>query len=452
MRISNSRGDCLLALLSAVAIAILPSNLRSDDSTQTDRTFLTANCADCHSANSREGGFDLSEIHWPINDAKEISRWIQVVDKVASGKMPPRDAKPPSDAARSEFLDSLQKKLRDYQLNRQALEGRVVLRRLNRHEYANTLRDLLGVSTPIEEQLPEEGRADGFENVGNALNLSVAHLDRYLSAADQALKEATVSTRKPSTTKIRTDYEETWHDYNHGFQNLQWANAEDGKLAIRWTGSPANGTLRAWHPPIPDHRYRFRFRARAMTQRTVTDSKGVKSKEFFHDRHIIAKVSVASLLKDGSGFDDAYFELSPNDYREFVYETRVPEGHSFSLVPYRLVPVASDDRLMSDEMLAVVDWIEIEGPIYDGEWPPEGHRLMYGDLPLEPQDPTSIDSGLRVVSASPESDARRLIANFLSRAFRRPVEHSELETYLELFREQMRLNRPFDAALRAAYK
>ena len=108
--------------------------------------------------------------------------------------------------------------------------------------------------------------------------------------------------------------------------------------------------------------------------------------------------------------------------------------------------------MMSDEMLAVVDWIEIEGPIYDGEWPPAGHRLLYGDLPMEPQDPASIDSGLRVVSATPESDARRLIANFLCRAFRRPVENSELETYLELFREQMRLGRPFDAALRAAYK
>lgn len=453
MRISSIEKNFFLArLLSAVAIVFLSSNLRSEDSTQSENDFLIANCADCHSSDSREGGFDIGEIHWPIHEPKEISRWIKVLDKVALGKMPPRDAKQPSDSSRSEFIDSVRAKLHGYQLNRQSIEGRVVLRRLNRHEYANTLRDLLGVSTPIEEQLPEEGRADGFENVGNALNLSVAHLDRYLLAADQALNEATVSTRKPPTIKIRTDYEETWHDYNHGFQNLQWANAEDGKLAIRWTGSASNGTLRAWHPPVPDHRYRFRFRARAMTQRTVTDAKGAKSKEFFHDRHIIAKASTASLLKDGSGFEDAYFELSPDDYREFVYETRVPEGHSFSLVPYRLVPVAGDDRLMSDEMLAVVDWIEIEGPIYDGEWPPAGHRLLYGDLPMEPQDPASIDSGLRVVSATPESDARRLIANFLCRAFRRPVENSELETYLELFREQMRLGRPFDAALRAAYK
>lgn len=453
MRISSAGGDYFLTrLLAAVAIAFLSSNLRSDDSTQSENAFLKANCADCHSSSSREGGFDLSEIHWPVRAPKEMSRWIQVLDKVALGKMPPRDANQPSHSARTTFIDSVRTKLLDAQLNRQATEGRVVLRRLNRHEYANTLRDLLGVSTPIEELLPEEGRADGFENVGNALNLSVAHLDRYLIAVDQALNEATVSTRKPPTRKIRTDYEETWHDYNHGFQNLQWANADDGKLAIRWTGTSSNGTLRSWHPPFPDHRYRFRFRARAMMQRTVTDAKGAKSKEFFHDRRIVAKVSVASLLKDGSGFDEAYFELSPNDYREFMYETRVPEGHSFSLVPYRIVPVASDDRLMSDDMLAVVDWIEIEGPLYDGEWPPAGHRLMYGDLPMEPQDPAFMDSGLRVVSAAPESDARRLIAKFLPRAFRRPVDDSELETYLELFREQLRLGRPFDAALRAAYK
>jgi hypothetical protein len=431
---------------------ILAVDARSQDSTTSEQAFLASHCVDCHASDSGEGNFDISGLHWPVGEPQEISRWIKVFDKLELGEMPPRDAPQPSEAARSWFIDSLRGKLRDFHWERQTSEGRVVLRRLNRFEYANTLRDLLGISAPLEEQLPEEGRADGFENVGNALHLSVAHLDRYLDAAEQALNEATVSTCKPPTTKIRTDYEETWHDYNHGFQNIQWANAEDGKLAIRWTGSAANGTLRAWEPAFPNHRYRFRFRARAMMQRTVTEADGRKSKAFVHDRSLIAKVSVASLLKDGLGQEDAFFELSPKDYREWVYEARVPEGHSFSLVPYRLVPAPGDERLMSDEMFAVVDWIEIEGPIYDGAWPPIGHRLMYGDLPMEPQEPGRMDSGLQVVSVAPESDARRLIANFLMHAFRRPVEQSEIEGYVELFREQMDLGRSFAAALRAAYK
>ena len=414
--------------------------------------FLTTYCFDCHNAQSMEGGLNLRDLRSQFDNNEDLARWIKIFDKVDEHKMPPLDDKQPSKQAREDFLDSLRERLRVYTLNHQNSHGRVVLRRLNRSEFANTVRDLLGVSTPLEEMLPEDGRADGFDNVGAALNLSVAHMERYLLAADLALNEATISTARPPTTTIRTDFEESWHDYNHGFQNGQWANADDGKLAIRWTGSAANGTLRAWQPPIPDRRYRFRIRARAMMQRDVVDANGKKEKSLVHDRHVIAKVGVASLLKDGLAFDDAYFELSPDNYREFVYEARVPEGHSFSIVPYRLVPIKNNERVMSADMYVVVDWIEIEGPLYDGHWPPRGHQLLYGDLPLEPKVSSAGEQRMQVVSHDAESDARRLIANFLPLVFRRPVEYTEIESHLDLFREQWKTGRSFDASLRAAYK
>jgi hypothetical protein len=417
-----------------------------------DSSFLTVHCYACHTADTMEGGLDLHALAWRPDDPTDFAQWTKVYDKVAQGQMPPSDEPQPTAAARLAFVNHLREKLSRHTLDKQTTQGRVVLRRLNRAEYANTLRDLLGVSAPLEEMLPEDGRADGFDNVASALHLSVAHLERYLEAADRALIEATVTTRVSPTTTIRTDYEETWHDYNHGFQNSQWANAADGKLAIRWSGSAANGTLRAWQPPIPDARYRFRVRARAMMQRDVKDASGEKSKAFVHDRRIIAKLGVASLLKDGLAFDEAYVELSPESYREYIYEARVPEGHSFAIVPYRLVPVSPDERVMNGDMYVVVDWVEIEGPIYEGQWPPIGHRLLYGDLPLLPAESDGADAGWRVTSHAPQADARRLISNFLPYVFRRPVETSEIEAHLELFREQLEIGRPFDAALRAAYK
>ncbi len=452
-RHSSTGGWRLVRVLATLAIvAAFADGIRGHEQLADHETFLRAHCYDCHDAETSEGGLNLHELDWHPDDPSNFSRWLKVFDKVDQAEMPPNDAQQPATNSRTEFLNSLRQRLHQHTLARQTAQGRVVLRRLNRSEYANSVRDLLGVSTPLEEMLPEDGRADGFENVGEALSLSVAHLERYLEAADSALQEATVFTRAAPTTKIRTDYEETWHDYNHGFQNIQWANAVDGKLAIAWTGSAANGTLRAWQPPLPDARYRFRVRARAMIRREIVDAEGEKTKTFVHDRRIIAKVGVASLLKDGLAYDETFFELSPEGYREFAYEARVPAGHSFTIVPYRLVPVASDERVMSSNMYVVVDWVEIEGPLYEGHWPPRGHRLLYGNLPWQSIDPATKEVGLRVGSDAPEADAQRLIANFLPRVFRRPVEPAEVEAYLDLFREQIELGRPFDAALRAAYK
>jgi hypothetical protein len=98
-------------------------------------------------------------------------------------------------------------------------------------------RDLLGIDTPLRDLLPEDGTAGGFDNIGAALNLSAVHLERYLEAADLALKEATVTVPRVETKKIRTDYNETWHDWNApGFQNSQWTHSPEGLLAIRWNG------------------------------------------------------------------------------------------------------------------------------------------------------------------------------------------------------------------------
>ncbi len=65
--------------------------------------------------------------------------------------------------------------------------GRVVLRRLNRVEYENTVRDLLDVHVNLKEQLPQDGAAEGFDNVGAALHTSSFLMERYLEAADTAL-------------------------------------------------------------------------------------------------------------------------------------------------------------------------------------------------------------------------------------------------------------------------
>jgi hypothetical protein len=115
------------------------------------------------------------------------------------------------------------------------------------------------------------------------------------------------------------------------------------------------------------------------------------------------------------------------------------------------VPELPDERAMVGGICAVIEWVEIEGPLYE-EWPPRGHRLLYGDLPMVPADPTVPGKDLRVVSTQPEADARRLLADFLPKVFRRPVSEAEVTERVALVTEQMGKGRRFDEAVRAAYK
>jgi hypothetical protein len=272
-----------------------------------------------------------------------------------------------------------------------------------------------------------------------------------LQAADLALKEATVTAPKPETKKLRTDYNETWHDWNApGFQNNQWTHSPEGLLAIRWNGvNGPHGELGAWSPPVPDARYRFRIRARAMIDKTGPNAG--KNDATRPDRHIILKVALADWPRTGLTFGNTYFEMSPTEFREFEYEARVPQGKTLWVSPYRTVPETPDERAMVGGICAVVEWVEIEGPLLE-QWPPRGHQLLYGNLPLQPANAKVATKDLRVVSSQPEDDARRLLSAFLPKVFRRLVTDEEVTEHLALVKEQMQKGRRFDEALRAAYK
>jgi len=408
-------------------------------------------CYDCHDADAKKSGLDLAALKWKPDDTENLQQWTKVFDKVERGEMPPKKKERPPAEVSSSFLKALRDELNTFSRHKQESEGRVVYRRLNRTEYVNTIDDLLGIDTPLRDLLPEDSTAGGFDNIGAALNLSAVHLERYLQAADLALKEATVTTPKPETKKIRTDYNETWHDWNApGFQNSQWTHSPEGLLAIRWNGGNGpHGELGAWSPPVPDARYRFRIRARAMIDKEGPNANANDKKR--PDRHIVLKVALADWPRTGLTFGNTYFEMSPTEFREFEYEARVPQGKTLWLSPYRTVPEAPDERAMVSGICAVIEWVEIEGPLHE-QWPPRGHQLLYGDLPLMPANPKAPTKDLRVVSSQPEADARRLLAVFLPKVFRRPVTDEEVTEHLALVREQMLKGRRFDEALRAAYK
>ena len=157
-----------------------------------DDAFIVDHCASCHDDASRKGQLDLTNLQFDAGDPANLAVWIKVHDRVRAGEMPPRGNKARPDADRQDaFVDGLAKSIIAAEHAGQAAEGRASGRRLNRQEYENALRDLLGVPwAQVAGRLPEDGEAHHFNKSGEALDVSYVQISRFMDAADHTLRLA----------------------------------------------------------------------------------------------------------------------------------------------------------------------------------------------------------------------------------------------------------------------
>jgi hypothetical protein len=163
-----------------------------------DADFLRDHCVKCHGPDVEEGIPRLDTISFELSTVETAERWQKVLAVLNSGEMPPPDEKQPAAAAKAEFLAALSETL---VAARKAIgdQGRTgVLRRLNRREYANTVRDLIGAE-PNVEGLPADTGVGNFDTVGSALTMSSDQLERYLAVARAALASAFADVRQAET-------------------------------------------------------------------------------------------------------------------------------------------------------------------------------------------------------------------------------------------------------------
>src|SRR5438132_8249311 len=155
------------------------------------RQFVEKNCAECHDTDTKKGGLDLTSLKFDPASSTNFSRWVLVHDRVSNGEMPPKKKPRPEASELEAFTNSLSSSLVSVEWARMAKEGRATRRRLNRYEYENALRDLLHAPwLQIRDSLPEDGEADRFNKIGDALDVSHVQMARYLGAADYALRQA----------------------------------------------------------------------------------------------------------------------------------------------------------------------------------------------------------------------------------------------------------------------
>lgn len=153
--------------------------------------IVKANCLDCHDAENTEGGLDLSSFDSTDDLPAGRHVWDKIRQRVHLGDMPPPTSEPLSIDDRQWFARWIGEVFREQACGQGIQCGPAPLRRLNRDQYGNTMRDLLGVHFDAGHELPADGAGgEGFDNSAETLFLSPIHGEKYLAAAKEALEYA----------------------------------------------------------------------------------------------------------------------------------------------------------------------------------------------------------------------------------------------------------------------
>ncbi|MDH4452350.1 MAG: DUF1592 domain-containing protein [Verrucomicrobiota bacterium] len=166
------------------------------------RTFFKDNCLSCHNTEKQKGKVRLDDIAFSVDSVEKADLWQKVLNSINSGEMPPEDEKQPDAAVKTDFLDDLSRMLVTARAVLSDSGGKITMRRLNRREYKNTVRDLLGVDLRVNE-LPADGGAGTFDTVGSSLFMSSDQFVQYLALGRQALDEHFARFVVPTTEKPR---------------------------------------------------------------------------------------------------------------------------------------------------------------------------------------------------------------------------------------------------------
>ena len=445
---------------------------------ETVRPFLAAHCFACHGEQEAEGDLRLDTLGTDLGDPEQAAAWDAVLRQLGGGEMPPKKAAQPTPEARQAVLAWLEGRMRS------AGPGQPVVRRLNRVEYENTLRDLLGLpGLEAKEMLPAEGSHGGFDTEARSLDVSHVQMQRYLDIAERALAQASalgLRPEPPPTTTTRHHPQRAldwWHRAKHG---AVVALAENGPHAA-W--DPASGVVRPDFDPVAQPP------VRAMGTLFHSDAAGLL--RLLEDKRRIPTPGLYRLRISAYAFDwDKGAVLPAARAQSFSLATRTRTLGYFDAPKDRpavgevVTWLEPTDELHFNAVTLVhghgsergaatmthpgvaVEWLDVEGPLVDG-WPTAARRLLFGDLPLVEWKPESNTPKPRrpalppdqeppplhtVASSDPSADARRLLQAFMARACRRPVSDAEVEPFLRLFEAKLAEPVTFEEAIRTAYK
>jgi len=457
--------------------------------------FLEKNCVECHDADAKKGGLDLTALKSDLTDPKSFETWVKIFDRTANGEMPPKKKARPDATQKSAYLGDLSALLFRQDASRIASQGRTVERRMNRYEYENAVRDLLQAPwLDLKEILPEDTEAFRFNKTGQALDVSHVQLQRYLTAAEEGLRSAFISSvEKPDGSPKRYYARQQgsytgkmkFSEFNMSperatFPTLGFAGQPDvrrgdapmtvGKANPKLRDEEGVGVVHGSYEPVEPNFGSFRAPTAGrykikLSGHTVWVGPGKptgKGPTRWHipDLDDISKgrrpepVTVYGLTPPRVLRRIGNVDFNPDPtVNEIDVVLKAGESIQIDTVRfYRSRPGASraQNPLATPEGQPglVMRWIEVEGPLAP-KWPAAPYAVLFDDLPAK----RTVGSPLRydVETNDAPKDAERLLRRFVKQAYRTPVSAQEEVRFLPVILGAIKSGSTFAEAMLSGY-
>ena len=185
----------LRPLLLSTAVLLSPFSAGAGESAppavmpEKHRILFKEHCLKCHGPEKQKGKFRVDDLSFALTNIETAERWQKVLNQLNSGEMPPEEEKQVPNAMKTDFLDELANVMVSTRRSLGDQNGTITMRRLNRREYKNTLRELLGADINTAE-LPSDTGTGGLDTFGSNLFMSANQFEQYQSLGLQALDEA----------------------------------------------------------------------------------------------------------------------------------------------------------------------------------------------------------------------------------------------------------------------
>lgn len=455
------------------------ANLETFESTI--KPLLEHHCFDCHGPDTAEGNIRIDTLDPDLVTGADADWWSEIFAVVTKGEMPPPGDGTLEDDQRQQLVDWLSAELLTASIVRRRAGGHSAFRRMTRYEYNYALQDLLGLPWDFAKDLPPEAHSDdGFENSSDQLRLSVSQFETFHRIAHSALTRATVTGDRPPTRywtiAMKDAARREWEKQDKQIEQRKEELKDDPEKLAEELEKLAN-SFRA--PPRSAH---YKERSSGRTAKAEWQYYGARYAFAPSDQPVAPPEDndCVAILPDGAGSrlifelgnqlpDEGTMRVTVQASRPEGDDDRFPslqllfgwqasnEGRALLRVSRNDTPVTrgpdQPQRIRWDVELGEIyprnsvrktspmgvtpspseyvrlvnssaspseiqiDFVQVAAPVFD-TWPPESHRRIFGERPRGPDEP---------------AEAREIIADFMTRAWRRPIGDEEIDRKLERF-------------------
>ena len=366
-------------------------------------------CWDCHGDSEAKGGVNFDAHTNLMAVLRDRGTWERVIQTVRSGEMPPKKKKTqPNTEVRTHLVGWIERTLFPIDPSRPD-PGRVTLRRLNRVEYNNTVRDLFGVDFQPADDFPQDDVGYGFDNIGDVLSMPPILLEKYLNAAEAILDRSIVT--GPLAPKARR-FAPAQIQGHVGGGALATLSAQ-GEMFVEYE-APVPGDyvfkVQAYGDQAGDEKVQMALRADGHDLETIEVRRG-RGNPKLHEHRLA--------LKPGN------HRLSAAFLNDFYRQTEVlktnAQGKTYT-------EKKTEDRNLQ------VEFIEVTGPFSEAVPPLHAlHRKIFFKAP-GPQTTNQV--------------AREILQRVTDRAYRRSATPAELDGLMRLFGQARESGDGFEAAVK----